>query len=148
MLHPLKFSFLLIAVQAGSLLADGGSAIKLNVSGERKALVIDLINKSDSAIRIWKPGSSWGDKQFTLVHQDSHGSHNISARSIVYTVNFPVAVTVNPTDSYRFRFDLEDGTWDDVDGKLKYLFFSPGITSEAISEGVFLDRSKVTLGED
>ncbi|HEX2049877.1 MAG TPA: hypothetical protein VHJ34_04495 [Actinomycetota bacterium] len=68
-------------------------------------------NRAANAIRIWRPGSSWGDEALSFELTTGVSQLSVRRRPQRYTRNVATPVEVPPGGSHRRSFDLGDGTW-------------------------------------
>jgi len=73
------------------------------------AVVIE--NHSNDAVRIWRPGSSWGDEALSFELSASDQTTRITRVPRDYTRNVPASLTVALGARQEIPFHLGDGTW-------------------------------------
>ena len=142
MLFALYYIF--FALLDPSCLNDGDSnGPKLIVTRKGTLNKITLFNASNKPIRIWKPGTMWGDFQFKYIHQREDGRKVVSKRTGIYTPNIPLVQEIGPGKSYILTHDLADGTWTNLggdNGKLVAVVLSIDIDDQSLSDGCILER--------
>jgi hypothetical protein len=98
------------------------------MTGEALALALDLrpagtpagdavlTNPGARAIRVFRPGNSWGDDALTFLVRGG-GQAEVALRLLGqdYTRNVPASVEIPPGGEHRIPFDLRDGDWKPAD---------------------------------
>jgi hypothetical protein len=104
-----------------------------------------LIDDSGVAVRVWKPGNSWGDAPLSFELVGDGASTPIVRKPRRYTRNPPAWRQLQPGEALRIPYDLDDGSWETggaldepARGDALMAVYDVPQTPEAIEHGVWI----------